>query len=173
MERRSISQILDAPEGQLLAQLPNRTFHIANANTSSASRHAGVRQLPTQHHRPPRHDASRQMNAAANFPANEFMAVGGAAYPIRKSSHGCTRWQNCSAFSASTQLSGTMVAWTVQPGRWKQERKEFLSMMNWCLRDARNQDIRHAALVDWSKSEKASGRALSLKIPAVQLAFFT
>ena len=59
------------------------------------------------------------MNAAANFPASEFMAVGGAAYPIRKSSHGRTRWQNCSAFSAS----GTLVAWTVQPGRWKHERK--------------------------------------------------
>ncbi|KAK9868370.1 hypothetical protein WJX84_005390, partial [Apatococcus fuscideae] len=57
MERRSISQFLDAPEGV---------------------RHAP----PFHHHRPPRHDASRQMNAAATFSDNEFMAVGGAAYPI-------------------------------------------------------------------------------------------
>ncbi len=105
MERRSISQMLDAPEGQLPARLPDQADHTIHAKTLIEFGLAGVRQPPAQHHRPPRHDASRQMNAAANFPANEFMAVGGAAYPIRESSYWPVhlQWQRLCQFMLHCQ----------------------------------------------------------------------
>ena len=82
--------MLDAPEGQLPGQLPfiAKCLFFMPLGLNQAQ-HAGVRQPPVRQHRPPRHDVSRQMNADAHFPPHEFMAVGGAAYPIREFSHQC------------------------------------------------------------------------------------